>query len=65
MLEIMFMKILKNILYSMCWIVEYIGLTVLNLKYCLSNCKLGYNIYLLIYYFFKAYNITYVYSITF
>lgn len=65
MLEIMFMKILKNILYSMCWIVEYIGLTVLNLKYYLSNCKLGYNIYLLIYYFFKAYNITYVYSITF
>lgn len=53
MLEIMFMKILKNILYSMCWIVEYIGLTVLNLKYCLSNCKLGYNIYLLIYYFLR------------
>jgi len=49
----------------MCWNVEYIGLTVLNLKYYLSNCKLGYNIYLLIYYFFKAYNITYVYSITF
>ena len=65
MLEIIFMKIKKNILYSMCWIVEYIGLTVLNLKYCLSNYKLGYNIYLLIYYFFKVYNIIYVYSITF
>ena len=65
MLEIMFMKIYTNVLYFMCQIVENIGLTVLNLKYCLSNCKLGYNIYLLIHYCFKAYNITYVYSITF